>query len=206
MVRDIERVQVFSPTRAHRERYAAEVAERYGIEAVALDDPADVYQGADVVSACTDAAGEVLRGAQLEPGTHLTAIGGRPDGEAMRRIDCWLRLGDAPAPVTHPEWATRAEFVAYAGCQDDPVWARHSHGRTPHRLPEEGAARVVSLADVLAGRAVARRDDAEVTFSERGNVQGAQFHAVAGLVYELALAAGRGRDLPREWFVQDIRD
>ncbi|MQA60338.1 MAG: ornithine cyclodeaminase family protein [Actinophytocola sp.] len=207
VVRDVQRVQVYSPTRAHRERYAAEVAERYGVEAVALDDPAGVYRGADVVSACTDAAGEVLRGAHIEPGTHVTAIGGRPDGEALRRIDGWLRLGDAPAPVTHPEWATRDEYVAYVGCQDDPVWARHSHGRKPRRPPEEpGTTRVVSLADVLAGRAVVRRDDAEVTFSERGNVQGAQFHAVAGLVYELALAAGRGRILPREWFLQDIRD
>jgi alanine dehydrogenase len=207
VVRDIQRVQVFSPTRANRERYAAEVAERYGIEAIACDDPTTVYRGADVVSACTDAAGEVLRGAQLAPGTHLTAVGGRPDGDALRRVDTWLRLGDAPAPVTNPAWATRDEYVAYLACQDDPVWARHSHGRKP-RTPPRGprATRVVSLADVLAGREVARRDDAEVTFSERGNVQGAQFHAVAGLVYELALAAGRGRPLPREWFLQDIRD
>jgi alanine dehydrogenase len=68
VVRDIQRVQVFSPTRANRERYAAEVAERYGIEAIACDDPATVYRGADVVSACTDAAGEVLRGGPARTG------------------------------------------------------------------------------------------------------------------------------------------
>ncbi len=192
VVRGIQRVQVFSPTRAHRERYAAEVAERYGIEVVPVDEPEHVYRGADVVSACTDAAGEVLRGAHLEPGTHLTAIGGRPDGEALRRIDSWLRLGDAPAPLTNPQWATRDEYVAYVACQDDPVWARHTHGREPPRPPNRsGKPRVVSLSDVLAGREVVRREDTDVTFSERGNVQGAQFHAVAGLVYELALSAGR---------------
>ena len=42
--------------------------------------------------------------------------------------------------------------------------------------------------------------------SERGNLQGAQFHAVAGKVYELAKRAGLGREIPTEWFLQDIRD
>ena len=34
----------------------------------------------------------------------------------------------------------------------------------------------------------------------------AQFHAVAGKVYELAKQAGLGREIPTEWFLQDIRD
>jgi hypothetical protein len=66
--------------------------------------------------------------------------------------------------------------------------------------------RVVWLGDVVAGRAQARASDDEITYSERGNLQGAQFHAVAGRAYELAVAAGRGREIPTEWFLQDIRD
>jgi hypothetical protein len=46
----------------------------------------------------------------------------------------------------------------------------------------------------------------QITYSERGNLQGAQFHAVAGKVYELAKRAGLGREIPTEWFLQDIRD
>jgi len=44
------------------------------------------------------------------------------------------------------------------------------------------------------------------TYSERGNLQGAQFFAVAGKVYELAKRAGLGREIPTEWFLQDIRN
>ena len=45
-----------------------------------------------------------------------------------------------------------------------------------------------------------------MTYSERGNIQGVQFFAVAGRAYELAKARGLGHDLPTEWLLQDIRD
>jgi alanine dehydrogenase len=63
----------------------------------------------------------------------------------------------------------------------------------------------VTYEDALRGAPV-RTSDEEISFSERGNVQGAQFFAVAGLVYELARERGLGRELPTEWFLQDIRD
>lgn len=46
----------------------------------------------------------------------------------------------------------------------------------------------------------------QISYSERGNIQGAQFFAVAGRVYELAKEKGLGREIPTEWFSQDIRD
>ncbi len=46
----------------------------------------------------------------------------------------------------------------------------------------------------------------QITYSERGNLQGAQFYAVAGKVYEAARRAGLGREIPTEWFLQDIRN
>jgi alanine dehydrogenase len=45
-----------------------------------------------------------------------------------------------------------------------------------------------------------------VTFSERGNIQGAQFRAIASLVCERARARGLGREIPRDRLLQDIRD
>ena len=49
-VRNIKRVNVFSPTKANRETYAAEMSEKYGIEVVACDEARDVYRGADIIS------------------------------------------------------------------------------------------------------------------------------------------------------------
>ncbi|TFV29700.1 hypothetical protein E4K10_49360 [Streptomyces sp. T1317-0309] len=48
----------------------------------------------------------------------------------------------------------------------------------------------------MAGRARARDDDRQVTFSERGNIQGAQFHALAAIVYERARERGLGHEIP----------
>src|SRR5262249_22599776 len=146
--------------------------------------------------------------AWLEPGTHVTSVGGRPDDETAARIDVLLRFGSAPGPAGLPAWEVPDEHVAHLAPPTRPPW-------TPHRLgPDEGrvvrwserAARTVSLQELLSGQAPGRTTDAEITYSERGNLQGAQFWAVAGRVYEAARAQGLGRELPTEWFLQDIRD
>ena len=58
----------------------------------------------------------------------------------------------------------------------------------------------------MQGKATGRSSDAQITYSERGNLQGAQFYAVAGKVFEAAKRAGLGREIPTEWFLQDIRN
>jgi alanine dehydrogenase len=205
-VRPLERVQVYSPTKANRQAYAAEMSDRYGVDVVAVDEPRAVFRGADIVSGCTDAAGDVIIGDWLEPGTHVTSIGGSVDARARDVFDVWLRLGTAPAPLNDPAWRPTDEYLAYAARPDDPVWAHHTHGRV-RRPPEgEGAPRVVSFEDVLSGADKARTSDSEITFSERGNIQGAQFFAVAGHVYEQCRKRGLGWELPTEWFLQDVRD
>jgi ornithine cyclodeaminase/alanine dehydrogenase-like protein (mu-crystallin family) len=205
-VRPLERVQVYSPTRAHRDRYAAEMRERHGLDVVAVDEPRDVFRGADIVSGCTDASADVIVGEWLEPGTHVTSIGGGLDARTRDVVDVWLRLGTAPAPLNDPSWRPTDEYVAYVARPEDPVWEQHRHGRG--RRPPQGqrAPRLVSFEDVIAGADEARTSDTEITFSERGNIQGAQFFAVAGRVYELARERGLGRELPTAWFLQDIRD
>ena len=65
--------------------------------------------------------------------------------------------------------------------------------------------RVVFLHQLLEG-GQGRPSDSAVTYSERGNIQGAQFFAVAGRAYELAKAQGLGHEIPTEWLLQDIRD
>lgn len=206
LVRDLERVQVFSPTKANRDRYAGEMSERYGIEVVAVDAARDAFRGADIVSGCTDASADVIIGDWLEPGTHVTCIGGRPDPRSREVIDVWLRLGTSPAPINDPTRRPTDEHIAYTARPQDPVWEQHQHGRVRRPPAGPGAPRIMSLEDVVLGGAKVRTSDTEITYSERGNIQGAQFFAVAGHVYEQCLAKGLGRELPTAWFLQDIRD
>ncbi len=205
-VRRIEKLQVFSPTRANRERFGREMAEKYNIEVKVCSRPEEVYKGAHILAALTDSAVEVTDGSLLEKGAHIVVVGGtgKPDAASLKKVDVYLRFGDTPAPPAYPELATDAEHIGY---EARPHVAKYGDGRRDRRrhgntLPD----RRVTLADLVSGKAKGRTSSDQITYSERGNLQGAQFHAVAGRVCELAKQAGLGREIPTEWFLQDIRD
>lgn len=202
-VRDIRKLQVFSPTKKNREAFAAEMREQHGIEVEACDRPEDVYRGADVVAALTDSAVPVLDGACLEPGQHIVNVGGggRPDKASLERVDAYLRFGSAPAPVggvqlddEYLRWEARHDRGDLAGAAN-----KRGHGAL---LPD----RMVTLADLISGGKPGRMSADQITYSERGNLQGAQFFAIAGRVYEVARQRGLGKEIPTGWLVQDVRD
>jgi alanine dehydrogenase len=203
LVRKIRRIQVYSPTRANREAYAREMEEKYGIETIPLGRPEEVYRGADILAGCTDANIPIILGKYVERGTHMISVGGRPDEEAFKKVDRYLRLGNATPPLGHTE--VKDEFLTYAAPRISPekIKRPHKFGKgTVSLVPEE---RVIYLKDVL-DRKNGRNSAGEITYSERGNLQGAQFHSVAGRVYEMAKKAGIGKEIPTAWFLQDIRD
>lgn len=204
-VRNISEVRVYSPTIANRQRFADEMSELYGIDVHEVDSPQTACKGADIVCGCTDAVGAVIYGDQLTPGTHVTSIGGRPDENARDRFDSWLRLADASIPFNNPNWSTREEYIYYKAQPNHRIWNRHLHGSKGWNV--DGLEdKIVTLSEVINNQRQVRTSDTDITFSERGNAQGAQFHAICGLIYERAIEKGLGREIPTEWLVQDIRD
>ncbi len=125
-------------------------------------------------------------------------MGGRPEDATFARVDMYLRLGTAPAPVDLPQWATPHEYVSYVTQPDNPAGSRHRMGRHVDRLARwtEMGPRLVSFEDLLTGRDRGRTTDEQITYSERGNLQGNQFWAVAGRVYEAARAGWGARTHP----------
>jgi alanine dehydrogenase len=205
LARSIKKIQVYSPTKAHREEYAKEMGERFGIETIPVDNLRDVYKGAHIVAGCTDSAVPIIIGKWLEEGTHVTSIGGKPDADALERIDVSLRLGNAPAPWGLPEMGLPDEYITYAAMPNlNAGFQMKRAGKRAHGAIAED--RCVLLEELLSGKKKGRTSDKQVTYSERGNIQGAQFFAVAGKVYELAKAKSLGREIPTEWLLQDIRD
>ncbi len=206
-VRNIKKLQVYSPTKANREAFGREMAAKYNMEVQVCTRPEDIYKGAHIVAALTDSAVPVLDGRLIEPGAHVVNIGGSgvPDAGTMSRVEVYLRFGDAPAPVGRPELALDDEYIAWEARPDLRKYGDGRSGKAGH-----GAARIsarrVGLADLMEGTAEGRTSDGQITWSERGNLQGAQFYAVAGKVYELARAAGLGHEIPTELFLQDIRN
>ena len=203
----IVELRVYSPTKANREKFAADVAERYKISAKACDRVEDVYRGADILAAVTDSAVPVLDGTLIEHGTHIINAGGgngRLDEATLERVDAYLRFGSATKPWGHTDADGGDEYVTYAARPDLPWrFKRKTPGERGHGaiLPE----RMISFAEIVAGK-TARTSPDDITFSERGNLQGNQFWAVAAKVYEAAKASQLAREIPTEWFLQDIRD
>ena len=175
------------------------MADRHGIEVQVCDASDEIYRGADIVAACTDAAQPVLNGDLLEPGCHVMNIGGGglPDARTMERVDVYLRMGDAPAPEGHETMDD--EYLRWAVRGPAKGKPKRAHGVM---LPE----RRVTLRELVDGDRPGRTADDQITWSERGNLQGAQFFAVAGKAYEAVRARGLGQDLPDEWFLQTIRN
>jgi ornithine cyclodeaminase/alanine dehydrogenase-like protein (mu-crystallin family) len=207
-VRNIKKLQVFSPTRENRETFGEEMREKHGIEVVVCDRPEDIYAGAHIVAALTDSAVPVLDGTQVEKGSHIVSVGGgggRPDEATLEKVDLYLRFGTAPAPWTRPEFGVPDEYITYAARQDViKSFGMARPGKRGHgvALPD----RIVQFADLVRGTNRGRTSNEQITYSERGNLQGAQFYGVAGRIYELAKAKGLGHHLPTEWFLQDIRN
>ena len=205
-VRNIRKLQVFSPTRANREAFADEMRAVYDIEVVACEAPELVYRGADILAALTDSAVPVMDGACLEQGQHIVNIGGSgvPDRASLERVDVYLRFGSTPAPIGLPDFPVDDEYIGWQARPSVKKFGDGRHGGRGHgvTLPEK----MVTLADILFAQKQGRTSPDQITYSERGNLQGAQFFAVAGRVYELARAAGLGHEVPTDWFLQNIRN
>ena len=141
-VRNIEKLQVYSPTKANREAFGREMAAKYNIEVKVCDRPEDVYKGAHIVAGLTDSAVPVLNGALIEKGAHVVNIGGSgvPDAETMRRVDVYLRFGDTPAPVGRPELALDDEYIALGGAARDAQVRRRPLGQEGARGDAAGKA------------------------------------------------------------------
>jgi hypothetical protein len=60
--------------------------------------------------------------------------------------------------------------------------------------------------DLVTGKCKGRTSRDQVTFYRNVGNQGLQFSSVGGWVYSQAVKQKKGREIPTEWFLQDIRD
>lgn len=199
-VKPIQKIVIFSPTPENRISFAREVQESYGVEATAVSTPEEVYRGADIISSCANAIGPMIFGRYLEPGMHVTCIGGTLDDVANARIDAAVRFGNATSPAEIDIWEVEDECLTFAVSGKK---SEHGAGQRFARIPKE---RRSMFRELLEDPGRGRRCSRDITFSERGNIHGAQFAAVAGLIYEKARAAGVGIELPDSYFLQSVRN
>lgn len=205
-VRDIKSARVYSPTQANREKFAQEMTEQLGMPVEPVTAPADAVRGADIVATCTSSMTPTLRPDWLSKGQHVTNLGPSEVDDAVLEV-CQVRIAQASEEALDAPGAERGighSAVAWvAGTEDErkrlpAPKARAGGSGSAFTLPDFG--------DMVMGRADGRTSPEQITFYRNLGNQGLQFSSVGGLLYEKARAAGTARDLPTDWFLQDIRN
>ena len=197
------------PDQSHREAYAEEMRAQAWDRGGGLRQSGSRLPGrADIISGCTDSAVPVLNADWFEPGQHIVNVGGAGgllEPAVQDRIDVYFRFGNAPAPQGLPELILPDSYVTYAARPDHDYRFQEQTKNRPgtwHRHPRPCDLFRGNQRRFQPGPHIARPDH----LFRKGNLQGNQFHAVGGRVFELAKAAGIGNEVPTEVFLQDIRD
>jgi alanine dehydrogenase len=204
-VRPIKRAKVFSPNASNRERFAAEMSAKLGIEVTPVASAREAVRGVDILSTCTDSMSSTFAADWLEPGMHVTMLGPRElSREALGRFDVKIRQGAGGVKMAETD-RIKSEIghspLAYIAGSADEI------RRLPPKTEEGGfGGDYPDYCDLVTGKVPGRTRDDEITFYHNMGNQGLQFSAVGGLVYRKAREAGLGREIPTAWFLQDIRD
>ncbi len=216
-VRDIRLCKVYSPNPERREAFATEMSHRLGIEVRAVDSAREAVRGVDLLSSCTDSMRPVYDAGWIEKGMHVTNLGRRevPDA-AIDRFDVVVRQGTAGLQMRQTErfQAERghspAAFIGGTAEQMQRIPAKNTQpglgGDSPEFEDRGRGGDKPDFADLITGKCKGRTSRDQVTFYRNVGNQGLQFSSVGGWVYGQALEAGKGRTIPTEWFLQDIRD
>ncbi|MDA8270098.1 MAG: ornithine cyclodeaminase family protein [Actinomycetota bacterium] len=201
--RPIDKVKVFSPTKANREAYASEMSDKLGIDVESVNSAEEAVRDTLIVSTATDSMVPTFDSDWIAPGAHVVCVTRRELGkELIARADVVVQLGYNTIPYGTPvpmvEWKAGGIASYVAGKPAD-------RARIPDTR-EESTGVYPTMLDVEAGNAPGRTSDDQVTLFVGTGTQGLQFAAVCGRVYQEAKKKGLGHELPVDWFLQDIRD
>lgn len=204
-VRQITRVKVYSPTKANREAYAAEMSRRLNISVEPVDSAEEAVQGVDIVSSCTDSMSPTFDADWLSPGQHVTMLGPMEvSADSIDRFDVCISQGQSGLQASGKD--------VESGVGHSPVaWiagTEEERARLPKKQENTTGFSVdfPDFGQLINDPSLGRTDDDQITYYHNIGNQGLQFSSVGGLVYEKAKEARIGREMPTEWFLQDIRD
>jgi ornithine cyclodeaminase/alanine dehydrogenase-like protein (mu-crystallin family) len=190
--RKIKKIKVFSPTKANRETFARETSAQVGVEIVPVDSYEAAVKDVDILITSTNARKPFLGKWALRDGVHISAMQ-RDEFDDEALMSCRPLVLHTHATENNVTSSALAHFE-----RDDFTLRDHptKRGIDWKSLP--------TLPDLLCGRTQGRENDQQITGFVNNIGMGAQFAAVGKKVYEAAKAKGLGREVPLDWFTQDV--
>jgi ornithine cyclodeaminase/alanine dehydrogenase-like protein (mu-crystallin family) len=190
-VRKVEAIRCFSPDPANRAAFAADMSQALNVVVTPVDQPEDAVAGADIVMCASNSIDHIFFERWIEPGMHISSIK-RPEIEvkAIKRADrVVIHSNDASPTHVMTEGLEIPERAKNRG------WA----------LAEEIDFKTLpTLPQLIVGKVEGRTSDRQVTCFINNLGLGYQFAAIGALAYRNAASRGLGRDLPTDWFTQDV--
>ena len=174
-IKKLREVRVFSPNRERRESFVKAMSEKIGLPIRPVESAQEAVHGADFLVAATNSFEPIFETEWIEPGMHIAAI---------------LTYEVPPAIYE------RADVVVVN------IKAGYGRGSAGHYDNSADWASYPTLGQLLVGETAGRTDDHQVTFFMNNAGVGFQFAAVGARVLQLAEAAGVGKTLADELFLQ----
>lgn len=188
-VMKLRKINVYSPTPANREAFAARMAQALNLDVIAVTDPKQAVTGCDIVVVATNSNEPVFDGRWLEPGTFVSSIVN--SDKVLRRRD----LDD--------ESLRRASQIVVSTRDqiknDEPVWLTEGleHGAVNWQ-------RIWEIGELVCGKSPRRQNAEEITILKNNGLS-VQFAGVGAAVMKRAKERGLGRELPGYMFEQAYR-
>lgn len=209
---DLETVTVYSPTREHRESFAAEMDERLELSVQAVDEPRAVALDADIVTCATNATHPVFDPSWIEPGTHIgtirpaefpTGLFERAEFEKVVITKSEQRSVDITGDTVlgHREGHENvADPWRFFVMDEDPLSPK-LRSLPAERQPVADVS-VVRLPDVVSGGAEGRESPGEITVLRQIG-HGIAFAAIGHALYEIAEKEDLGTEIPTSLLTQE---
>jgi alanine dehydrogenase len=176
-VRKLTRVRVFGRDPERRARFAAEMSARLYINVEPTASAKEAVRGADILVTATTAMKAVLEGEWIAPGAHINAIGA--NFPQKRELDDAAVAGASRIVV---------DFIEQAKMEAGDLIQAFAHDLARWNSVHE-------LSEVITGKFPGRESNEEVTLFKSSGIAIWDV-AVAAKVVELAIAKGRGIQVP----------
>ena len=186
---DFDQIKVFSPNEEHRRAFAESMARKLGRPIVAPASARETVEGSDIVQAATASWDAVFDGHWVEKGMYVASIGGSDASNKRREIDDET-IARADLYVVHSKEVARLD-------QSPDIWEVAQKGIKPWDSIQE-------IQDLLTGKVTGRTNENQITVFNNNTGAGTQFAALGSAVLKRAKELGLGRELPTEWFLEDV--
>jgi ornithine cyclodeaminase/alanine dehydrogenase-like protein (mu-crystallin family) len=184
-------IRVYSPTLANRVRFSQSMTDLLSTDVFPVDNPLEAYKTADILVTCTNSTEPVFSGSALHRGLHLTSVTA-------------LEVDDACFSDSDITVVSMREGRANEGINFVPAVIRDQIGLEMFARNIDWD-RYAELGELMIEKAPKRTQDEQITFFCNNIGFGAQFAALGGKVYQLALERGAGKPIDVEEWYQDAR-